>query len=301
METGSIAAAARSLGYSASAVSQQIASLEQRYNVVLFDRGARTIRATAAAARMAKHARKVVADVDAMAAAVHEPDFAEGVELRIGMFPSLATYVLPEILTDGSWKKALTLRLRVAEPGFLLPGLMPEGDLDLALVYEVGRGTFAWPHNVQRQWLGEDHFHVIVPPAWGFANNAQLSPEQLDGRPWILHHPGTPDATLMERMLITAGISPRVVALCDDFTAGLSMAAAGLGALLVPELILGAATLPYVSVTVPELQLSRSIHALTPAHPARTEQVQDERKLGLNLFLDKVQTDLSRRSEQSTP
>src|SRR5580704_3350207 len=52
--TGSFALAARELGYTPSAVSQQIAALEKDTGLVLFEREARAVRATAAAHRLAE-------------------------------------------------------------------------------------------------------------------------------------------------------------------------------------------------------------------------------------------------------
>ena len=63
---GSFAAAAIPLGYTASAVSQQMTALERDTGVALFRRSARSIEPTEAATTMARHARKVLTDIDAV-------------------------------------------------------------------------------------------------------------------------------------------------------------------------------------------------------------------------------------------
>ncbi|WP_234831006.1 LysR family transcriptional regulator, partial [Xanthomonas perforans] len=95
---GSFAAAAQHLGYTASAVSQQIAALERETGVVLFTRTARSVQPTDTAFVMARHAAKVLTDLDALlAAATKSPGHATR-EFVLGIFPSLATYVLPRVL-----------------------------------------------------------------------------------------------------------------------------------------------------------------------------------------------------------
>src|SRR6478752_6021680 len=66
---GSFAAAATRLGYTASAVSQQMSALERDTGVALLQRSARSINPTEAAVVMTQHAAKVLTDIDALVAA----------------------------------------------------------------------------------------------------------------------------------------------------------------------------------------------------------------------------------------
>lgn len=91
-----------------------------------------------------------------------------------------------------------------------------------------------------------------------------MSAEQLADMPWIMHHPGTSDATVISRLFSSFNIHPRVVAHCDDFNASLHMAAAGLGAALVPKLAMTQAPEGIRVIDAPEIRLARSIFALQP-------------------------------------
>ena len=95
---GSFAAAATQLGYTASAVSQQMSALERDSGVALFTRSARSVLPTEAALVMSRHAAKVLTDIDALLAASSRTEEGTSQELRLGIFPSLATYVLPRLL-----------------------------------------------------------------------------------------------------------------------------------------------------------------------------------------------------------
>jgi DNA-binding transcriptional LysR family regulator len=271
---GSFAAAANRLGYTASAVSQQMSALERDTGVDLFQRSARSIHPTEAALVMTRHAAKVLTDIEALMAAASRTHNATHQELRLGIFPSLATYVLPRILQNPKWKDlGIDLRVSVAEPSQTIQGLRTGGELDVALVYQVGQSGLAWPHTVNRQWIGDDEFRVVLPAAWGFRADAKVAADHLTDMPWIVHHPGTSDATVIERLFASCNLHPRVVAYSDDFHASLEMAAAGLGAALVPELALRHRPPGVVVLDVPEIRLARNVFALL-INDKQTAQVQ---------------------------
>ena len=260
---GSFAAAASRLGYTASAVSQQMTALERDTGVRLFQRSARSVVPTDAAFVMARHAAKVLTDIEALMAAASKTHDTTSQELRLGIFPSLATYVLPAILKKPAWKDlGIDLRVSVAEPAQTIQGLRTGGDVDVALVYQVGQSGLAWPHTINRQWIGDDNFRVVLPSGWGFRTEAKVAADHLSDMPWIMHHPGTSDATVIERLFASCNLHPRVVAYSDDFHASLEMAAAGLGAALVPELALRHRPAGVVVLDVPEIRLARNVFAL---------------------------------------
>ncbi|MBD1541095.1 LysR family transcriptional regulator [Arthrobacter sp. IA7] len=275
---GSFAAAASRLGYTASAVSQQMSALERDTGVRLFQRSARSVVPTDAAMVMARHAAKVLTDIEALMAAASKTQDATSQELRLGIFPSLATYVLPRILRSPAWKDlGIDLRVSVAEPAQTIQGLRTGGDTDVALVYQVGQSGLAWPHTINRQWIGDDNFRVVLPAGWGFRSEAKVAADHLSDMPWIMHHPGTSDATVIERLFAGCNLHPRVVAYSDDFHASLEMAAAGLGAALVPELALLHRPAGVVVLDVPEIRLARNVFALL---------INDKKTARVQLFVD---------------
>ena len=275
---GSFAAAASRLGYTASAVSQQMSALERDTGVRLFQRSARSVVPTDAAMVMARHAAKVLTDIEALMAAASKTQDATSQELRLGIFPSLATYVLPRILRSPAWKDlGIDLRVSVAEPAQTIQGLRTGGDTDVALVYQVGQSGLAWPHTINRQWIGDDNFRVVLPAGWGFRTEAKVAADHLSDMPWIMHHPGTSDATVIERLFAGCNLHPRVVAYSDDFHASLEMAAAGLGAALVPELALLHRPAGVVVLDVPEIRLARNVFALL---------INDKKTARVQLFVD---------------
>ncbi len=280
----SFAMAATRLGYTPSAVSQQMTALESTTGTTLFTRGAKSIEPTPAAVTMVRHARRVLTDIDTLIAATSTPDLDPSgkplQELHLGIFPSLATYALPRLLGSPGWDQlGIALRVHVGEPNLSIAGLRHDGELDLALIFQVGQAGLAWPAQLERQWLGDDPFRVVVPASWKIEDSSTVSAEQLANMPWIMHHPGTSDATVISRLFSAFNIHPRVVAYSDDFNASLHMAAAGLGATLVPELAMRQAPEGITVIDAPEIRLARSIFALRS--PERTNP-----KTGV--FMDKL-------------
>jgi DNA-binding transcriptional LysR family regulator len=289
---GSFAAAAVPLGYTASAVSQQMTALERDTGVVLFRRSARAIEPTEAASTMARHARKVLTDIDALLAASTTAAGAPGAdpahELRLGIFPSLATFALPRLLGSAAWNAlGISLRVSVGEPHQTIASLQAGNELDLALVFQVGQTGLGWPGTMDRQWLGDDDFRVVVPAAWKFSDGARVDAAQLANMPWIMHHAGTSDATVISRLFASCNLHPRVVAHCDDFNASLHLAAAGLGAALVPALAMQQRPPRLVILDVPEIRLARSIFAL---------QLGSTRSPKVDVFMDRLAAELRKIS-----
>ena len=277
---GSFAAAAANLGYTASAVSQQMSALERETGAKLFERSARSVQPTETALVMSRHAAKVLTDIDALLAATARSQDTSTQEIRLGIFPSLATYVLPRLLQAPEWPGlGINLKVSVAEPGQTIQGLRAGGGLDVALVFQVGQGGLAWPNTVSRQWIGDDNFRVVLPESWGIRPGASVTASQLAEMPWIMHHPGTADATVIERLFASCNLHPRVVAYCDDFNASLAMAGAGLGAALVPELAMHNGPDGIVVLDVPEIRLARNIFALL---------INDRQNAQLGLFMDQL-------------
>ena len=232
--------------------------------MILFQRSARSVVPTEAAVVMTRHAAKVLTDIEALMAAAAKTHDSTSQELRLGIFPSLATYVLPRILKNPAWKDlGIDLRVSVAEPSQTIQGLRSGGELDVALVFQVGQSGLAWPHTLNRQWIGDDNFRVVLPAGWGFGAEAKVAADHLSEHA-VDHAPSRarPDAVVIDRLFASCNLHPRVVAHSDDFHASLEMAAAGLGAALVPELALRHRPAGVVVLDVPEIRLARNVFAL---------------------------------------
>lgn len=149
----SFALAARDLGYTASAISQQISSLEKETGLVLFEREAHGIRPTAAAHRLVDLSTHVLAAMDDLDHQVQELATGATGRLRLGSFPTADVRLVPSALSAlVETHPRAQIQLEEAEPEELITALS-HGDLDVALVYEYGLSPRQWPAGLTRHHL----------------------------------------------------------------------------------------------------------------------------------------------------
>ncbi|WP_327089273.1 LysR family transcriptional regulator [Nonomuraea sp. NBC_01738] len=259
MRLGSFAAAANRLGYTSSAVSQQMAALEKQIGVRLFERSAHSVLPTNAAEVLARHAETVLVDIERMVAAVQAVHRGSERQIRLGIFPSL-TDRLAGVLQRMEPADRAGVRITVAESSRLIPHLGAGGEMDAAIVYQVGNSGLSWPSALSRRWIAEDRYKLVLPASW-----PDLSPfraEQLVDLPWIMHHPGSSDASFFDGVFSRWDLHPRVACHSDDFKITMTLIEAGVGAAFIADLAIAGHGPGVVVADVPWLNTSRSIFAL---------------------------------------
>ena len=145
VETGTFSKAAEQLGYTQSAVSQQVATLERIVGTPLFERpgGPRPVRLTAAGEMLLTHARAVLARVSSAATDLRALASGEQGELRVGTLPSVGTKILPRLLgTFRSDWPGIQIVLRESRDSAELIHAVETGDIDVTFIdigpYETG-------------------------------------------------------------------------------------------------------------------------------------------------------------------
>jgi DNA-binding transcriptional LysR family regulator len=138
-EAGSFRRAATRLGYTQSAISQQIATLERLVGAKLIERpgGPRPIFLTDAGRLVLRHAGAIIAQLSAAQADVSAMVDGHSGTLRVGTFQSVGARILPTLLNQfgASWPGVeVQLTESASDPELL--GYIEHGDLDL---------TFAMP------------------------------------------------------------------------------------------------------------------------------------------------------------
>ncbi|MFC7640800.1 LysR family transcriptional regulator substrate-binding protein [Streptosporangium lutulentum] len=124
----------------------------------------------------------------------------------------------------------------------------------------MGTSGLSWPSSMHRRWIAEDPFKLVLPRAW--PDLAPYGPEQLMDLPWIMHHPASGDASVLDGLFARWNLHPRVVGHSDDSSATLAMVGACVGVALLPELALRHHGQDVVVADVQWLNVSRSIFAL---------------------------------------
>lgn len=182
----SFSQAAESLGYTQSAVSQQIARLERIVGHVLVQRprGARRVSLTAAGEILLGHAEAIVGRLASATADLKALASGDGGVLRIGCFQSFGAQVLPRVLgAFAAERPNVRIQLTEAEDDAELLGEVERGGLDLTfMVFPLMEGPFA---SVQ---LFEDPYVAVVRADSPLAlKRGPVSLQQLEGLPLITY------------------------------------------------------------------------------------------------------------------
>jgi molybdate transport repressor ModE-like protein len=231
-ETGSFGRAAERLGYTQSAVSQQIATLERIVGERLLDRprGSRTVSLTETGELLVRHGEAIVARLRAAQADVEALRRGEAGQLRIGTFQSAGRRLLPDVLRRfASELPHVDVRLTEFADDTALLELVERGELDVvfAMLPIAER-----PLEVQR--LLRDPY-VLVVPADADAPAEPVALESLAGCR-LIGYRSCRSHLLAEQQWRARGVNPDVVFRSDDNGIVQAMVGAGVGWALVPRL-----------------------------------------------------------------
>lgn len=137
METGSLAAASARLHIAPSAISRQIALLEETVGASLFERRRRGMVLTAAGQALADHALRVRLEEEAILQSLRTQDYAQAHLIRVAATEGLSRYFLPGVMADFSARMPQAqFALKVGSPNDCLEQVK-NGDVDLAVVFST--------------------------------------------------------------------------------------------------------------------------------------------------------------------
>jgi molybdate transport repressor ModE-like protein len=224
---GSFSRAAESLGYTQSAVSQQIARLERVVGQRLVERpgGPRPVRLTAAGQVLLRHAEAITARLASASADLAA--LAEGIAgvLRVGCFQSVGVRILPRVLRrfKESWPQ-VDVELTEAEDDGELLREVERGRLDLTF---VALPMMPGPFSVVE--LLQDPYVVVVRPDSALARETgPVQLRQLEGLP-LVTYAQMREVHSIENRLGRPELREQIVFRSNDNGTILGLAAEGVG------------------------------------------------------------------------
>lgn len=258
--TGSFSAAARELGCTQPAVSQQMKALEASTGTPLLIRTSREMRLTQAGEALVRHAAGILAGLTAAEEEVAAIAGLRAGRVRLVSFPSGSSTLVPTALAA----------LRAAHPGTRVSlveaepprsvEMLREGDCDVALAFRYGAPTDEWDDLVVRPLLA-DRLVGLVPEGHRLASSDAVTISDLADESWIA---GCPRC---RRQLVevceSAGFQPRIDFATDDYPAVIGLVGAGLGVAVLPELAIESVRPKGARTVTVEPAVRREIVALT--------------------------------------
>jgi DNA-binding transcriptional LysR family regulator len=233
-DEGSFGRAAERLGYTQSAVSQQIATLERIVGLRLVERpgGPRPISLTEAGRILLRHADAIQARLLAAKADMNALQAGDVGRLRVGTFQSVGTRILPELLRRFSGTHpAVEVVLRESSDEEELLEMVERGELDLTFwTLPVASG----PYDARE--LLHDPYVLVVPAGSPLASLKRVPTlKEIALQPLIgFNHCRAMDE--VESHLSSSGRRPDVVFRSDNNGTVQGLVGAGVGVTVAPSL-----------------------------------------------------------------
>lgn len=228
---GSMREVADELGLTTSAVSQQLAALATEAGTPLLEPVGRRVRLTPAGRRLADHAVRILAAVDA---ARHDldPDAEPAGTVRVGGFgTAMVRSLLPIVRDLAGPHPDVRVVLHEYEPREAFD-LLAADDLDLALVYDYDLAPLATGPDLVATPLWSAPWGLGLPETEPTVTPARIADHAE--RDWIVNSRHTADEGALRTLASLAGFTPSVAHRIDSLDLVAELVAAGLGVALLP-------------------------------------------------------------------
>jgi molybdate transport repressor ModE-like protein len=233
-EHGTFGRAGKELGYTQSAISQQIATLERIVGQRLIERpgGPRPVSLTEGGELLLRHADAIAARLQAAQADLAALDAGDAGPLRIGTYQSVGARVLPALLREfvEEWPQ-IEITLRESTDDRELTQLVERGELDITfVVLPLEPGPY------EAVELFRDPYVLVVPAGSPLAGRERPpSLREIIDYPLIGYRTCRTTERVVDRLRQT-GREPNIVFRSDESGTIQGLAAAGVGIALMPRL-----------------------------------------------------------------
>ncbi len=226
-------------------LSTQIRKLEEELGVQLVERVPRKVQLTPVGEELAARARHVLRDVEQIYAAARRSRDPETGTLRLGLFPTLAPYLLPHVVPLIR-ERFPRLRLELSEEKTAdILSMLESGKLDAALI--------ALPvedHSLDHIVLFDEPFFLAVPESHPLASRSCIETEDLEGTELLLLEDGHCLRDQALEVCSLSGARERVDFHATSMETLRQMVAAEVGVTLMPALAVKPPIAPTRNVTL---------------------------------------------------
>ena len=281
-----ISEAAEHLHVAQSAISRQIANLEEELGTPLFERIGRNVKLTPIGKTFLEHTITALKAIDFAAKQVEEfLDPAKGT-IKIGFPTSLASYVLPTVIS--AFKKEypdVSFHLRQGTYKFLIDAVKNR-ELNLAFLGPLPPKD----ESINTTILFSENIHALLPANHRLVKNKQINLVDLRNENFVLF----PEGYILHKVAVeacrSAGFVPAITSEGEDMDALKGLVAAGIGVTLLPESSLYDSTPRFtvkMPIAIPAIRRTVGVISPTNRELAASEKV----------FLDFVTNFFSRLSQ----
>ena len=283
-ELGTMTAAAEALGFTAGAVSQQMASLQGSVPRPLFARDGRRVALTDAGKTLLHHAAVLIEDERQAAAALSGPQAGQHAVVSVGVFGSAAVSAMQPAIG----------RLRATSPNVAvqavevdvetMPQAIQESRIDIALGLNYEDAPQPPLRGVVSQVLHQEPFLMVLPPsAHELVHDDRLLMEYANDCDWILPPVDTYFGRACRFACARSGIEANVQHLVTDTAVSIALAESGIGVTLATPLMMGLRPTAAPTAVLPG-ESTRSIVAIVRSSALERDSVRAVRDALVHAF-----------------
>ncbi|MCT1903316.1 LysR family transcriptional regulator [Oceanobacillus sojae] len=256
-----VSEAALELHVAQSAISRQISNLERELGVQLFERVGRNVHLTTIGRIFLTHIKSALKGVDYAKKQVDEYLDPERGSIKIGFPTSLASNLLPTVLSAFKKKHPhIRFQLRQGSYNFLIEAVRNR-EIDLAFLGPV-------PDN-QPDIIGKvlfmENFYALIPRSHSKSAEEKIAAEDLEHENFVLFPEGYVLHQLVIDFCIRSGFTPNIYSQGEDLDAIKGLVAAGMGITLLPENAFNDLNTAYSSkVAIDNSPLKRTVGIIIP-------------------------------------
>lgn len=281
---GTMTRAAEAIGYSVSAISQQIRKLELEAGLPLLQRHSRGIILTDAGRAVVGHAEQMQGQLKSLQYSLDDIAGLQSGSLRMGTFPTAGASLVPaaisNFLSEYPRIDLSVVSVRLAP----LIGMLNNHDITMSLLWEYQWSLLDLPH-MDLLHLMDDPTDLVVSINHRLASRDQVRVSELLEEKWVVRAERHPIIEAIIRAANRVSFQPKVVYEANDYQEAQAMVAVGMGIALIPRLALTvlrndirviplAGIVPRRRILLARLKDSRP----TPAEIAMTEMLMKSAK-----------------------
>ncbi|MFH5209500.1 LysR family transcriptional regulator [Antrihabitans sp. NCIMB 15449] len=248
-DRGTVAATAAALSMTPSAVSQQLKILAREAGVTLLEPDGRRVRLTDAGNVLVLRAEDVLAALDRASAEMESYRGSPRGRVRVAMFPSGASLLLPLVLTAMAGTGVVIEAGDEDLPSSAVPRLL--ADYDVVLTHRDDRAPAISSDRVASRTILREPIDLVLAKTHPLASGTSVSLTDLVDENWISVRGGFPVDDVLLSIAAVTGVQPRVTQRLNDFKVIEAVVAAGFGVALMPRHAVGnpnVVVLPFTGV-----------------------------------------------------
>ncbi|AFR27690.1 LysR substrate-binding domain-containing protein [Arthrobacter sp. Rue61a] len=249
---GSVVAASDVMGFSPSAISQQIKKLEKQTGVSVLERNGRGVLLTERGLALAGYGRRIMGELEELQATLlADPAKPSGLLRLVAFSTACRGLVGPMLRRMAAAHSALEVTVLAEDPREAVHRVA-SGEAELAVVHNWNSVPLVIPENLVHEDLCIDQADVLVNSTHALSGRAAVEREDLLDETWI----STPAGAICNEALlqIFAGLGkvPDIRVYDPDFSTHIAMVEQGVAVALVPRL--GRPPLPAGVVAIPVIR-----------------------------------------------